>query len=83
MFDDERVKEIVGYKRKEELIRKGGVSAEKQISDFDYFDKLQGTKEFISAFRDMQRIYVFNPTDIISEKKVFETLERIRIILSR
>lgn len=78
LSDREKVKEVVEYKRTEELKRKGGVSAEKQISDFDYFDGLQGNKEFMSAFNDMQRIYVFNPADILTEEQVFVALCEIR-----
>jgi len=78
LSDGEKIKAVAGYKRKEELSRKGGVSADKNIADFEYFRALNGDREFSAAFKDMQRIYVFNPADIISEEAVFEALEKIR-----
>ena len=40
--DKKRVLEVIGYKRKEELNRKGGVAADMQIANFDYFRGLDG-----------------------------------------
>ena len=79
--DEKRVLEVIGYKRKEELNRKGGVAADMQIANFDYFRGLDGNKEFESAFDEMQRIYVFNEQDKLSRKTVSAAISKLREIM--
>lgn len=81
LTDSKRVLSMIGYKRKEELNRKGGVAADMQISNFDYFRELDGNMEFETAFDDMQRIYVFNERDKLSLETVFSALSRLREIM--
>ena len=79
--DEKRVLEVIGYKRKEELNRKGGVAADMQIANFDYFRGLDGNKEFESAFDEMQRIYVFNEQDKLSRETVSAAISKLREIM--
>lgn len=76
--DPKRMLKVIGYKRKEELNRKGGVAEEMKIKDFDYFDGLKGNKEFEKAFNEMQRIYVFSEQDKISKEDVFAAISELR-----
>ena len=71
----------IGYKRKEELNRKGGVAADMQIANFDYFRGLDGNKEFEIAFDEMQRIYVFNEQDKLSKETVSAAISKLREIM--
>lgn len=79
--DKSRVLKVIGYKRKEELSRKGGVSANMQIANFDYFKGLAGNKEFETAFNEMQRIYVFNEQDKLSRETVSAAISKLREIM--
>lgn len=81
LSDADRVRSIIALKRKEELIRKGGVSADKKIVEFEYFTGLTGNKAFDSKYKDMQHIYVLNEKDVISKDRVFEALSKLRKIL--
>ncbi len=79
--DKNRVLQVIGYKRKEELNRKGGVSANMQIANFDYFKGLAGNKEFEIAFDGMQRIYVLNKQDKLSKETVIAAISKLREIM--
>ena len=79
--DKKRVLEVIGYKRKEELNRKGGVAADMQIANFDYFRGLDGNKEFEIAFDEMQRIYVFNEQDKLSKETVSAAISKLREVM--
>lgn len=81
LADKDRVKQIVSLKRKEELVRKGGVSAEKKVKDFDYFSGLEGNSMFAKSFGEMQRIYVFDENDILPVQAVLEAVKRLRIFI--
>ena len=48
---------LIGYKRKEEKSRIGGIPEEKDIINFDYM-KLEFNGDLVNAFNKMQRIYV-------------------------
>lgn len=76
--DEDRILQIIEYKRKEELNHKGGVGADMQIVDFDYFNGLSGNKEFETAFDEMQRIYVFNEKDKLSKETVSAAVSKLR-----
>lgn len=79
--DKKRVIEVIGYKRKEELNRKGGVTADMQIINFDYFEGLDDNKEFERAFDEMQRIYVFNEQDKLSKEIISAAISKLRKIM--
>lgn len=79
--DKSRVLQVIGYKRKEELSRKGGVSANMQIANFDYFKGLAGNKEFEIAFDEMQRIYVLNKQEKLSKETVISAISKLREIM--
>lgn len=81
LSDADRVKSIIALKRKEELIRKGGVPADKKIVEFEYFTGLIDNKAFDSKYKDMQHIYVLNEKDVISKDRVFDALSKLHKIL--
>ena len=67
---------LISYKRKEEKIRKGGISEEKRITDFEYM-KLNFNERLIESFNRMQKIYVLDDESIITiddVKAVVKTL---------
>lgn len=65
---------LIGYKRKEEQSRLGGVSEAKEITEFDYM-KLNFNDDLINAFNKMQRIYVLDNESIITIDEVKETIK--------
>ena len=65
---------LIGYKRKEEMFRIGGISEEKDITDFDYM-KLEFSDDLINAFNKMQRIYVMDNESVITIKDVENTIK--------
>ncbi len=65
---------LIGYKRKEEKSRIGGISEEKDIIDFDYM-KLDFNDDLIKAFNKMQRIYVIDNESIITIDDVKDTVK--------
>ena len=81
LSNKQEVERIIALKRKEEEIRKGGVSVDKNITDFTYFDNLAGNMDFRSKFEAMQKIYVFRKEDYIGVDKVLRSLEKIREML--
>ena len=79
----DRVLRIVELKRKEELIRKGGVDSNLKISDFPFLNKLFDNKTFEDDFYRMQRIYVFKRDDFISLDKVKKSILEIANIFKK
>lgn len=77
-----RILEMVALKRKEELNRKGGIDANKKIIDFEYLKGLQDNRAFSDKFSDMQKIYVFNKRDILSETEAFEAIRELSKIMN-
>ena len=69
---------IVGLKRKEELVRKGGVAADMRVADFAYFDELKSTKEFEVKFNEMQKIYVFDKNDELTIYVVLKAIDELQ-----
>ncbi len=74
----EEVQRIVSLKRKEELIRKGGVDSDMRIADFPYFEKLRNVSSFEKSFYNMQDIYVLNKDDIIPIEQALDAITKIR-----
>ena len=77
----EKFQQIVQYKRKEELDRKGGVDASLNMNNFKYFNSLKNESAFIDAFNKMQNIYVFNEADKIQIDDVNNTLYKLQKML--
>lgn len=65
---------LIGYKRKEEKFRLGGIPEEKGITDFEYM-KLEFNDGLINSFNKMQRIYVLDDESIITIDDVKNTIK--------
>jgi len=65
---------LIGYKRKEEKSRIGGIPEDKDIIDFDYM-KLEFSDDLVNAFNKMQRIYVMDNESVITIDDVKETIK--------
>lgn len=65
---------LIGYKRKEEQSRLGGIPDSKNIMNFSYM-KLNFNDNLISAFNRMQRIYVLDDESIITIDEVKDTIK--------
>lgn len=74
--DKEEFNKLIGYKRKEELFRVGGIDSSKELIDFAYM-KLEFNNELINAFNDMQRIYVLDDESKIT---IDDVKEAIRVL---
>ena len=81
LTNKERVLSIVALKRKEELSRIGGVDAKMQIANFEYFRTLKENKEFAKSFAEMQKVYVFDKTEILSLETAFNAVDRLRKLM--
>jgi len=69
--------QIVGYKRKEETFRYGGVDEKIAIKDFGYFN-MEYNEEFLKDFNYMQDKYIYNSEYRISVDEVKEALNQIQ-----
>lgn len=67
---------LIGYKRKEEQSRLGGISNSKKIVNFDYM-KLEFNNDLINAFNKMQRIYVLDAESIITIDEVKNSIKTL------
>lgn len=65
---------LIGYKRKEEKSRIGGIPEDKDIINFDYM-KLKFSEDLVNAFNKMQRIYVMDNESVITIDVVKETIK--------
>ena len=72
---------LIGYKRREEQSRLGGISESKEIKNFDYM-KLNFTNDLINAFNKMQRIYVLDDESIITIDDVKDTIKTLLEVFS-
>ena len=73
----EEFNQIVGYKRKEEIFRYGGVDEKIAIKDFRYFN-MKYDKEFLNDFNYMQDKYIYNSEYRINIDEVKEALNQIK-----
>lgn len=71
---------LIGYKRKEEKYRMGGIPEDKDIIDFDYM-KLEFSDDLVNAFSKMQRIYVLDEKSIITIDDVKDTIKILLEVL--
>ncbi len=60
--DEEKLCEMISFKRDEESRRLGSDLSDKPFSEFEIFDNIRNT-ELQRAFETMQNVYVFNPDD--------------------
>lgn len=74
--DSEEVKRLVEYKRKEEIVRKGGIDPNLKMTDFTYF-KQEFNDELLKEFENMQNKYVLNSKYKLSIEEVKNTLSEI------
>jgi len=74
--DKEELNKLINYKRKEETLRVGGISGEKEIKNFDYM-KLDFDNKLINAFNKMQKIYVLDDESIITIEDVEKTIKKL------
>lgn len=79
--DKSELNKLIGYKRKEEQSRLGGISESKEIKNFDYM-KLNFTNDLINAFNKMQRIYVLDDESIITIDDVKDTIKTLLEVFS-
>lgn len=73
--------EMIGYKRLEEMRRKGSNLSEKKFSDFKIFDGIKSNKKLQTAYRSMQKNYVFLKKDELPFEYVMNQWEKLWIIL--
>ena len=76
LSNKQKLKKLINYKRKEELLRIGGISSDKKIKDFDYM-KLEFSNELVNAFNKMQKIYVLDDESVITIEDVKNTIKML------
>ena len=76
LSNKQELKKLINYKRKEELLRIGGISSDKKIKDFDYM-KLEFSNELVNAFNKMQKIYVLDDESVITIEDVKNTIKML------
>ena len=76
LSNKQELKKLINYKRKEELLRIGGISSDKKIKDFDYM-KLEFSSELVNAFNKMQKIYVLDDESVITIEDVKNTIKML------
>lgn len=72
---------LIGYKRKEEQLRLGGISKNKEIKDFEYM-KLNFNDSLINSFNKMQKIYVLDDESVITITDVKDTIKTLLKVFS-
>ena len=73
----EYFREIVSYKKQEEMIRIGGVDSQKKLSEFTYLD-LNFNEEINRAFESMQNKYIYKEEYKQSIENVKESLRELK-----
>ena len=81
LSNKEKVQKIIELKRKEELNRREGVDAHREVVDFSYFKKLRESREFKSKFVDMQKIYVLNEKDFLTTEEALASISALHSYL--
>ena len=77
---DELLK-MLEYKRREEQHRIGSDLAEKPFDEFQLFKALENDTKLQATFAEMQRVYVFNDTDIIPYAEVIRQMSKLYEVL--
>ncbi len=78
--EDELLK-MLEYKRREEQNRIGSNLAQKPFADFLLFKAIESDAKLQATFAEMQRVYVFNNTDIIPFAAVIKQIGKLYEIL--
>ena len=78
--EDELLK-MLEYKRREEQHRIGSDLAEKPFDEFQLFKALENDTKLQATFAEMQRVYVFNDTDIIPYAEVIRQMSKLYEVL--
>ena len=73
---------LIDYKRKEEISRIGGISENKKIFDFEYM-RLDFSKDMISSFERMQRIYVLDDKYLLSLEEVKKKIKELHKLFKK
>lgn len=81
LTDSDNFVKMLNFKRTEELERKGSDLAEKPFSDFLLFNSLDKDNRLREAFGEMQRIYVFNESDMLRFSDVLQRMQTLNEIL--
>ena len=78
LFNNEQeLRRLVGYKRKEESVRTNGIMENIKIKDFSYL-KCNFNNEFINKFENMQDKYIINDKYKIDMNKIKNILKNIK-----
>lgn len=72
----EELDKLIQYKRQEESVRIGGITADTKIRDFNYF-KLDFSEELVKEFNNMQHKYVLDDKYKISIDEVKKRLSLV------
>lgn len=81
--EEDFVHAMVTLKRCEEKERHGGVPENKSIKDFSYFEHLHNDNDFLTEFKKMQSVYVFDDKDVISFSRASEIIKKLyKVFLS-
>lgn len=80
LSDNKFLKQIIEFKREEELARAGGIEPSLKINNFSYLNKSLEDQEFLKAYEKMQEIYVFNDKDKLPLTKVGNVFRAIKAI---
>lgn len=82
LFNNEQeLRRLVGYKRKEESVRTNGIMENIKIKDFSYL-KCNFNNEFINKFENMQDKYIINDKYKIDMNKIKNILKNIKEIFN-
>ena len=52
-----------------------------QIANFEYFRTLKENKEFAKSFAEMQKVYVFDKTEILSLETALNAVDKLRELM--
>lgn len=84
LSNDEELIKLIGYKRKEETHRQGGIPQDLEIKDFSYLNDIAfyESEQFKKALNTIHNIYVFDKKDKIDIEQIQETLNMLHYIFS-
>ncbi len=77
----DELSKMLEYKRREEQNRIGSDLAQKPFADFLLFKALETDGKLQTTFAEMQRVYIFNDTDIIPFAEVIKQMSKLHEIL--
>lgn len=80
LSDEKLLKQIISYKRKEELIRIGGIEPSLKICEFSYLSQILYNSEFAEIYEKMLNIYVFNDKDKLPLKNASDIIKALKTI---